>query len=189
MIEILVLAGIVATMLAKHTPKRKYRRYLKGQVNSGLVLGTLAATTLVGSLLGDVLTEKAWLSSVKAVWALQGFTPVSTDGPLRVGVAHSDYSDAEIEAWIENSMSWEQSDKIGQEIARRKIRQVGIFQSVDLSSSEAAVLNDGKPIHTKCNWQLTTGQTLKIWAYNEGSDALTTGATVHVSGHCNLWPN
>ncbi len=169
---------------------RKYCRYLKGKINNDLALGTLAPTTLISEVIGDTLNEKAWLSSVKAVWSLSNFTPAVADGPILVGIAHSDYSSAEIEAWIENANSWEEADKIGQEIARRKIREVGSFRSVDLSSSETITLNEGKPIHTKCGWQLASGQTVTIWAYNEGSSALgTTDPVVQTSGHANLWPN
>lgn len=170
--------------------RRKFARsrYLKGKVNNDLLITTLAAETLVGENVTDVLTEKAWLSSVKLAWAMDTFTPADNRGPIMVGVAHSDYSDAEIEAWIENQASWEQNDKIGQEVAARKIREVGIFQTVDLSSSEAAVLNDGKPITTKCGWELGTGQTLKIWAFNLGSVAVAASVPIiHAIGHCNLW--
>jgi len=109
-------------------------------------------------------------------------------GPIVVGVAHSDYSDSEVEAWFENTGSWEQGDKIQQEVARRKIRLVGVFDTPE-SASHVLVLNDGKPIRTKCGWMLTTGQTLKVWAYNAGTSALSnTVPIVEQSGHANLWP-
>jgi len=168
----------------------KYRKYLKGQVNNTLTLGTLGSKVVVGTLVGDTLVEKAWLSSVKATWTMGEFTEATNKGPIMVGVCHEDYTDAEIEAWIENLASWDQGDKVGQEISRRKIRRIGVFESPETAASSIEVLNDGKPITTKCGWQLTTGQTLKIWAYNMGSAALaTTSPNIRTQGHCNLWPN
>ncbi len=168
---------------------RKFRKYLKGQVNHFLSLGTLAAKTLIGENITNTLTEQAWLSSYKGTWSLSELTPATGDGPVMVGIAHSDYSDAEIEAWVENANSWNQADLISQEVARRKIRRVGTFMAGDVAA-EPQVLADGRMITTKCGWQVTTGQTVKIWAYNMGSSALaTTTPIVNTSGHCNLWPN
>ena len=77
---------------------------------------------------------------------------------------------------------------VGQEVARRRIREVGIFESSDLAK-QIRTLNDGKAIHTKCGWLLTTGQGLRMWAYNMGQSAIgMTDPAVNVSGHCNLWP-
>ncbi len=166
----------------------KYRPYLRGAINHKLALTTLGSKVVVGSSVADTLTNKAWLSSVKATWTLANLTESPTVGPILVGVSHSDYSDSEIEAWIENTSSWETKDKVGQEIARRKIRRVGVFRSpnVDLG---AAVLNEGRLITTKCNWMLEIGQTVKVWAYNTGASAVaTTVPDLRVEGHANLWP-
>ncbi len=146
---------------------------------------------MIGSSITDVLTEEAFLSSVKATWSLNKWTSGADDGPILVGVCHSDYSDAEIEAWIENTGSWETKDKVqGREIGRRLIRRVGTFRSQGGDTGDTNyVLNDGKPIHTKCGWMLSTGQTLKVWAYNQGGSALaTTDPAVRAEGHANIWP-
>ncbi len=174
--------------MAKHG-RRKFRQYLKGQIEHTLALATLASKDVIGSNVGDTVIEKAWLSSVKATHSLAFPTPLAGDGPIMVGLAHSDYTDAEIEEWIENAESWNSSDLRSQEQARRKIRRIGIFpmsETGDLTSSK--VLNDGKPIRTKCGWMLDTGMTVKFWAYNMGSSALTTGRLYQVQGHVNLWP-
>jgi len=108
-------------------------------------------------------------------------------GPIMCGIAHSDYSDAEIEAWIESSTkSWNRGALAEQEIDNRLIRRVGIFTPI--VSLGAEVLNDGKPIKTKLNWPLMSGQGLKVWAYNMGSSPLaTTDPNFHVQGHVNLF--
>ncbi len=187
MIEILLLLSVLA--LAKHTPKRKYRRYLKGIIDTELSLGTLAAKDVTLAAVGDTVKERTWLSSVKGSWSLTDFSNNAGDGSITVGIAHSDYSSAEIEAWIENTGSWDEGDLVNQEVAKRKIRMVGTFETDDLGTVSGSVLNDGKNITTKCGWILNAGQTIAIWAYNNGDSALdTTVPSVFLKGHANLWP-
>ncbi len=167
---------------------QKFRKYLRGSIDHSLQLGTLAGNTVISSSIADTVTEKAWVSSVRATWSLADLTPASGDGPILVGVAHNDYIDAEIEAWIENTGSWEEADMVQQEIAKRKIRRVGLFETPAVAL-DAVVLNDGKNMRTKCGWMLTTGQTVRIWAYNTGASALaTTDPVLRMNGFANLWP-
>ena len=166
---------------------RKFRKYLKGQIQNSHLLTSLGAKSLSGTQLADSVTEKAWLSSIKCEWSLANWSPGVGDGPIVCGIAHSDYTDAEIEEWIENLGSWEEQDLKQQEIARRKIRQVAVIPSPGATSA-AIVLNDGKPIYTKCGWMLGTGQTLRVWTYNRGTSALVDGAIMDTMGHANLWP-
>jgi len=171
--------------------RRRRRKYLKGQIENTISLGTLATKTAASDPVDDTVTEKAWLSSIVASWQLTGYTASIGRGPIRVGWAHSDYTTAEIEEWIENTQSWEEGDKRQQEVARRQIRDVGTFR-VPVEGSGAGtvvVLNDGKPIRTKCGWMLATGQTVRMWAYNTGTAALAvTVPLVSAQGHANLWP-
>ncbi len=170
--------------------RRKFRKYLKGIIDEIMGLSTLAAETLISALVGDSIDEKAWLTSVVATWSLSDMTTGDNIGPIVVGVAHSDYTSAEVEAWIENTNSWTEGDLVSREVAQRKIRLVGTFEAQVSGSGAIVVLNDGKPIHTKCGWQLTTGDTVRFWAYNSGTAALaTTSPEVRMQGHANLWPN
>ncbi len=176
------------SIVAKRKGRRKFRKYLRGGVDETLALTTLAATTLVGAVFDETVSEKAWLSSIRASWSLSNLTPGPNIGPILVGIAHSDYTDAEIEAWVEQAASWNEADLVGQEVAKRKIRMVGQFGGKG-DVNDIDVLNDGKPIHTKCGWMLNTGQTLRQWAYNTGSQAVaTTVPIVKAEGYANLWP-
>ncbi len=176
-------------MMAKNPRKRRFRKYLRGAVNIKGSLTALATLDVVSFVQGDSLTEKAWLSSVVASWSLDNLTPTGGVGPIVVGVAHSDYTDAEIEEWIENLESWESGGLVGQEIAKRKIRLVGTFRMPALAT-DSAVLNHGNEFRTKCGWQLVTGQTLRVWSYNSGTATVdTTVPVLDVNGHANLWPN
>ncbi len=167
--------------------RRNMGKYLRGIVDEDLSLGTLAAKTLVKTNFDNTGQEELFCSSVVASWAIQEFTSANNDGPIMVGLAHSDYTVAEIEEYIENAASWSVGDKIAQEQAKRLVRIVGILRGTD-SATVGSRLNNGVPIKTKLNWQLITGQTLAIWAYNLGSSALaTTDPQLFVEGHANLW--
>ncbi len=174
------------------TKKRTYKRnnrgkYLRGSIDEEVDLGTLGAKTLVSALFDEVVEERTLISSIIATHSLAEFTQAVNDGPIHVGVAHSDYTDAEIEEYIENTGSWSPGDKIAQERSKRLIRRIGTFQQVDISLGNS-VLNDGKPIKTKLNWMLQTGKTVRLWAYNAGESALaTTDPSYEMQGHANLW--
>ncbi len=168
-------------------PRRKYRRYLRGAIEFKQDLGTLASKVVISANISDVLTEEAYLTSIRCAHTLQQFTTGSDVGPVLVGVSHSDYTAAEIEEWIENSGSWKTGDMRSQEIARRKVRRVGIHTN-PTGTNLTSVLNDGNQITTKCGWLLASGQTVKFWAYNMGIGALTGNTDMQASGHANLWP-
>ena len=175
--------------MAKHSKRRKFRRYLKGAIDHTLSLGTLNSKVVISTNMGDTVNERTYVSSIRALWSLDNLTGNVSDGPILVGVAHSDYTSTEIEEWLETSNSWNEGDLVQQEVAKRKIRRVGIFNKEDIIPADAVVLNDGKPINTKCGWILLQGQTLKVWAYNLGASNLeTTSPNVFVNGHANLWP-
>ncbi len=188
MIAIAVITGFIG--LAKRGRGRKFQKYIRGAIDERFALGTLAADTVIGSNFGGTVNERTFVSSIVALWSMDQFTPNSDDGPIIAGIAHLDYTDVEIEEWVENETGgWNEGDLVAQEIGKRKIRRVGVFSSQALTANESAVLNDGREIRTKCKWILLQGQTVKAWAYNAGSSALaTTDPTMHVQGHANLWP-
>ncbi len=167
---------------------RKFRKYIRGPILIDLNLATLAAVTLLGVNVTDSVQEKAWLSSVVLRWDLEGMLASADSGPVLCGIAHSDYSDAEIEAWVEQATGWAEGDLVSREIGSRKIRQVGTFLVPSATAGNIQVLNDGKPVRTKCGWMLMTGQTVRVWAYNLGQAALTGSPALHSVGHANIWP-
>ncbi len=162
-------------------------RYLRGAIEDNLTLGALASKDVVKDDLADTVNERTLVSSVVAAYSLAGWTLTTNDGPILIGIAHSDYTDAEIEEYLESTGSWDEGDLVQQEISKRKIRRIGIFEEPDTDTG-SVTLNDGKPIKTKLNWILNQGQTLAVWAYNTGAGPITTGATVHTEGHANLFP-
>ena len=178
------------TALAKRgRGKRAMGRYLRGSIDENLSLGTLAAATLLSAIFDETVNERTLVSSIVVSWSLSNWTPAQGDGPIVVGVAHSDYTDAEIEAVIENVGSWNEGDMVlSREVAKRLVRRVGQFE-IPSAAEGGTVLNDGRPIKTKLNWILLQNQTLRYWAYNQGTSALaTTSPDIRIQGHANLWP-
>ncbi len=158
-------------------------KYIRGRVDEELALGTLATKTLVGTTFDETVNERTLVSSIESIWSLRDFT--AGEGSIVVGVAHGDYSDAEIEEVIENAGSWDEGNKVSQEISKRLVRTIGTFGG----GATEETLNDGKAIKTKLNWILNQGVRLKLWAYSFNTTAnLTTGAVVGAQGHANLWP-
>ncbi len=164
-------------------------RYIRGNVDEDLGLGTLAAKSLVTGVFDEGVSERTLISSLIATYSIENFTPGAGIGPLLVGIAHSDYSAAEVEAYIETLDSWKEADKIGQEVGKRQIRKIGVFRRQSGAAVDTQALNEGRPIKTKLNWILNKDQTLDLWVYNMGSAAIaTTVPVVHCEGHANLWP-
>ncbi len=161
--------------------------YIKGNVDENMALGTLASATLIANSWDESVSEKTTVTSVVLTWSLDQLT--SPQGPILFGLAHGDYSDAEIEQVIENTGSWDQGNKIQQEVGRRLVRVVGQFVAASGSTGAQDVdWNDGVPMKTRLNWVLQTGQTLRMWAYNKsGSSLATTDPNFRVNGHINLF--
>lgn len=129
------------------------------------------------------------MSSIVVAATLDTYTPLAGVGPIMVGVAHSDYSAAEIEEWIENTGSWSEGNLVqSKEVGRRQIKMLGIFRE-RTSALETMTLWNGVVKKIKLGWILTTGQTLDLWAYNLGGVAVaTTTPSFHLEGHANLFP-
>ncbi len=172
--------------MAKHPKRRSMRGYIKGNVGEDLTLGTLASGTLVSTTFDEAAEERTLVSSIVATYSCDNIT--SPQGPILFGVAHGDYTDAEIEEVIENIQSWTPGDKISQERGKRLVRTIGTFVADELAGTIDVKFANGKMVKTKLNWMLQSDATLRLWAYNLSASALaTTSLVVKAFGHVNLW--
>ena len=163
-------------------------KYLKGNINENMALDTLAGLAILVGTFDETVNERTLISSIEMIISVTGQTSSDeNDGPILVGVAHSDYSAAEIEAVIENLGSWNEGDLVNQETAKRWVRKLTTIQW-PVGTDQSFVANDGKPIKAKLNWTLLQGQGLSMFAYNQGTSALLTGSEIFMEGHANLWP-
>ncbi len=178
MLEILALLAIWAVALAKHGRSGPRRRYSlrRVRVTPELALGTLTTDTVITAVATGLATDTYRLISAKLSWTLTNLT--AGEGPITVGLVHSDYDVAEIKECLE-AFGIDQGDKIAQEQMDRLVRVVGTFTGAN------STLNDGRPIRTKLNWKIAIGKEVLIFAYSEDTATLTTGATVNAAG--NYW--
>lgn len=188
LLVIMVIAVVGGSnLMARHRRRRNFGNYINGQIDVDLGLGTLAAKTLVSATFSESVVDTTRISSIVCTHTVSDFTPGANIGPIIFGVAHSDYTDAEIEQWVEDAGSWDIGNKIAKEIRSRLVRQIGVFDD-PASATVSTRINDGKPVRTKLNWLLAEGDTLKFWVYNTGNAAVaTTVPNYHAFGKANLW--
>ncbi len=167
--------------------RKNWSKYLNGTLNIDVGAGTLANKTGVSGTTQSTVTDTTRVSSIKATYTLSDFTPGNNIGPILVAVAHPDYSDAEIEEFIESTTSWDVNDMIAAEQRGRRVRIIGVF-NVPETSTHSSRLNDGKPVRTKLNWVLGEGDGLKFFVYNTGNASVaTTIPNINIFGNANLW--
>ncbi len=142
-------------------------------------LGALATDTLVSEGGGTATDQEAIVTSIEVTVARNNGT--QGEGPILVGVAHSDYTDAEIEQCVEALGAWTSADKIAEEQSKRLVRMLGTF-----AGDATEKLWDGRKRKFKLNWRIADGQAINFWAYNSDSAVLTTGSAVNVDGYANL---
>ncbi len=135
-----------------------------------------AADGAVVSSAGDPMGREFFWISGDIYWALKGATV--GEGPIVVGIAHNDYTDAELTENLNQTGMEDPGDKIAQERGRRLVRRAGQFSVVAANE----VLNDGKAKRTKAGFVLTDGFAPNFWAQNRSGATLTTGMVVQISG-------
>ncbi len=178
MIEILLVLLLVMPMAAHRKKRRRYNPNFRAvPIQSSVALGTLGAGVLIGADLLAASDSDFYAISIDLSWSINGLT--AGEGPIEVGLAHGDYTDAEVEAYIEESAQLTRGNLIAKEVMSRKVRTVGTFAP---GATTEAVLQNGMKVRTKLGWQVTTGETIRVWARNPTSGALTTGAAVSAIG-------
>ncbi len=143
-----------------------------------LLPAALSGNNLIGDAIptaDTVLGENYRLQAMDLLIAWKAFT--AGEGPIMIGIAHADYSDAEIEEWLEVVGQYTPDDLVAAETRRRLIRQIAV---IDLDDATGHI-NDGQPVRvSKLGWMLNSGTVgVRIWAYNSGGGALTTGGQIH----------
>ncbi len=168
----------------KKSYHRNYR-LRKVKINSSVPVGALAAGDVVTAAITSSTSDPLRFISVIASYSWSDIAAVIDDG-LTFGFAHSDYTAAEIEECLEVAASIDLGDKIAQEQANRLVREIGtISQSGSVAANSGAMYNDGKPVKTRLNWLMSTGDQLGLWVRNASGVVYTTGSDLTVAG--DLW--
>ncbi len=167
--------------MVKHG-RRKRQRLFVPRISASHLIGALASNDVDTTAFGSLLDQEVYAISMDVICAMHAHTP--GEGPIVFGVAHSDYTAAEIEEFMEASASWQKGNKIANEQARRKVRIVGSFQG-ELAEE---TINDGQKQRIKLGFVIEDGKGLQLFAYNEGSSTLTTGTVLELKGAAFLKP-
>ncbi len=176
--------------MAKHG--KKNWQTIEVSQETDLSSGITAKDLVKDQLTDDTADDNFILTSCDLTWVShieQGAEPIDI-GPLQFGLAKSDYSDSEIEAWVENPSGFTRANLIQQEISNRVIKLVGAFTYPAVAAAAKVTsnpVNNNLPIHTRMNWRILEGQSLSLWVYNAGNDDVvaTSGQDVNVYGKLN----
>ncbi len=161
--------------MAKHPRNRKFNLRMV-RINANSAIGALASFDVVANIITGSPAGKLRVKSFDCAYAIVDKT--DADEGQTIGLAHSDYSAAEIEECLEASTAIDAGDKVAQERANRLVREIGVFSRGDTGGK----LNEGKPIKTKLNWLLTAGDSIQLWIRNSSGTVYTTGALIAIVG-------
>ncbi len=147
-------------------------------VDGSQALSTLASNTIVIAALGGgtMGREVYWIGGELQL-ALRDLTP--GEGPLEVGICHSDYSTTQVLEKLEADPF--ALNEVVLEQARRRVRRIGTFSGL----AESEVLNNGTTISFKARFMMREGTQPSIWIRNKSGAVLTAGAFLVWTG--SLW--
>ncbi len=148
-------------------------------------IGALASADVISSAIVNNATN-----NMRVVSAHLAFTwadvQATIDDAAAFGLAHGDYTAAEIEECLEAGGAMDKGDKIALEQSNRLVREIGQFASIAGSPvGGGAQFNEGRPVKVKLNWNLSIGEALQVWVRNNSGVVYTTGSTLSTSGK--LW--
>ncbi len=172
--------------VAKNT-KRRSRRFTLRRVRmaAAVTIGALASFDVVVSPITAVSANGYRLVSIKNVYSISGLG-AAIDDAFQFGVAHSDYSAAEIEECLEATAAIDVGDKVAQEQANRLVRTIGTVTGGGTNTAGSGIqYNSGNPVKTRLNWKIGIGDTLVGWVRNGSGVVYTTGAILSIQG--DLW--
>ncbi len=163
--------------MAKNTRKPRRRFNLrKVRIAGQVTIGNLGSGSVVKGSISQATVDSMRFISLNLAWTLEDF--IAVDDGMEFGVAHSDYTAAEIEECLEAQGSMDIGDKIAQERANRLVRSLGVID-------REVLFNDGKKLKTRLNWLMSEGDTLDAWIRNGSGTVWTTGSLLLAVGE--LW--
>ncbi len=170
--------------MAKSRRRRRKFNLRLVRINAASTVGALASLDVISNPVTAASANQYRLVSVDASYAVTDLGAAIDDG-FEFGLAHSDYSAAEVEECLEATTAIDLGDKVAQEQANRLVRPIGVISSSGGITASGLSFNDGRRIRTKLNWLIGIGDTLNLWIRNGSGVVYTTGASLLIAG--NLW--
>ncbi len=164
-------------------PKRRKFNLRKVRLATSVAIGALASSDVISTNISAASTNPYRLMSVDLTYSLTDLGATSDDGQ-QFGLAHSDYSAAEVEECLEAQASIDIGNKVEQERANRLVRNIGQITG-NAGTLAGMSFNDGVSFPVKLNWHMAIGDQLNLWVRNGSSTVYTTGALIVMVG--NLW--
>ncbi len=158
--------------------RRKAFNLRRVRINAASVTGALAPLAVVSNPITSAVSDPLRFMSVKS--SFQAVNGIAADEGAAFGLAHSDYTAAEVEECLEATGALDKGDKVAQEQANRLVREIG---TLDLDPSTK--WNDGRQIKIRLNWLMSTGDTLNLWIRNSSGTIYSTGGGIAIAGE--LW--
>ncbi len=153
-------------------------------INSSMSPGALATLDVAAGLVTDAVVNSMRFMSLNCSYTWADIQADIDDGMV-FGVAHGDYTAAEIEECLESFASISPGNKIAQEQAGRLVRSIGTISSAGQAAGGGVSFNDGKRIKTRLNWLMVPGDRLNLWVRNSSGVVWTTGSGLLIAG--DLW--
>ncbi len=164
-------------------PKRRSFNLRRVSIAASPTIGALVAEDVVSNAMTDAGTDPYRVTSIKASFAWADKALV--DDAMEFGYAHSDYTDPEVEEALEATASIDRGNKVAQEQANRLVRRIGTIGGASVTAAGGVGFNDGRPVKTKLNWKMSTGDTINLWIRNGSANDWTTGSSLTVIGE--MW--
>ena len=162
---------------------RNRRNLRRVRISTTLAIGALASADVITGALTAATTDPLRIISANLSYSITDIPALIDDG-YEFGLCHSDYTDAEVEECIEAQQTIDLGNKVAQEQGNRLVRSVGRMTGT-LNIDGGSEFNDGKPMKTRLNWRMSSGDSLKIYIRNSSDTIWTTGAQIAVLG--DLW--
>ncbi len=170
----------------KYTRKRSRnsKNFVALPISGSGAIGSLADLSVVSDdVFSADLNEDLYMISADLICNVVGLTAGEGD-PSMFGIAHGDYTDAEIAEKLNVALLGPGS-KIEQERSRRLVRNVGPLYGNGLNTHTDMRLS-GKTgpgiTRTKIKFVIQSGKNLKAFLYNRSGGTITTGAVLQYSG-------
>ncbi len=164
--------------MAKKGSKRRRFNLRRVRAQGGFSIGALAAADVGAGAMTTGGTNAYRMMSIDVNWSLANLG-AAIDDTFEFGVAHSDYTAAEIEECLESQASIDRGDKVVEEQSRRLVRSIGVITPQGTAIAGGGVqFNDGIPVKTRLNWFMSTGDFLNVWVRNGSATIYTTGSSI-----------
>ncbi len=173
------------SLLMANKGRRRKFNLRRVRIASASAAGALAAGDVVSNQVTDATSNTVRFMSVNASYAWSDLGG-GADDACTFGLAHSDYTAAEVEECLEAGASMDIGNKVAREQANRLVRQIGtITGSSGGVGSSGFSFNEGNPVKTRLNWLMSIGDRLHVWIRNSSGVVWTTGSSVTING--DLW--